>query len=219
LRILLVEDDQRFARTLSTALRRAGYDLTHVDTVELALAEPPVDVVLLDLNLPDGDGLQVCRQLRARGDVAIIVLSARVEEAERIAGLRAGADDYLVKPFGLGELQARMDAVLRRARPRPSGARVTGELLVDLDRYVATAAGVPLVLNRKEFHLLALLASEPGVVQRRDRLMLEVWHTSWPGTARTLDVHIARLRAKIEGVAAIEAVRGVGYRLVPHPER
>ncbi|MEV0134982.1 response regulator transcription factor [Dactylosporangium sp. NPDC050688] len=215
MKVLLVEDDLRFARVLGTALHRAGYELTHVGTATQALAAAPADVVLLDLNLPDWDGLHVCRQLRARSEVVIIVLSARSDEGERIAGLRAGADDYLVKPFGFGELQARIEAVLRRARPRPAGVREIGTLRVDLDRHEAFAGGDRLPLNRKEFQLLALLSGEPGTVLRRDRLMIEVWNTPWPGTARTLDVHIARLRAKLEGAAHVEAVRGVGYRLVP----
>ncbi|WP_327000697.1 response regulator transcription factor [Dactylosporangium sp. NBC_01737] len=215
MKVLLVEDDLRLARVLGTALRRAGYELTHVGTATEALAAAPVDVVLLDLNLPDWDGLHVCRQLRARSEVVIIVLSARAEEGERIAGLRAGADDYLVKPFSFGELQARIEAVLRRARPRPAGVREVGALRVDLDRHEAFVDGDRVQLSRKEFQLLALLAAEPGTVQRRDRLMIEVWNTSWPGTARTLDVHIARVRAKVEAAVHVEAIRGVGYRIVP----
>ncbi|MDG4765055.1 response regulator transcription factor [Solwaraspora sp. WMMD406] len=215
MKVLLVEDDLRFARVLGTALRRAGYELTHVGTATEALAAAPADVVLLDLNLPDWDGLHVCRELRARSEVVIIVLSARSEESERIAGLRAGADDYLVKPFSFGELQARIEAVLRRARPRPAGVREIGTLRVDLDRHEAFVSDERLSLSRKEFQLLALLSGEPGTVQRRDRLMIEVWNTSWPGTSRTLDVHIARLRAKVEGSVHVEAIRGVGYRLVP----
>ena len=213
--VLLVEDDLRFARVLATALKRAGYTVNHFTTAAAALAAPPADIVLLDLNLPDWDGLHVCRELRSRSDAAIIVLSARTDQSDRIAGLRGGADDYLVKPFGFGELQARIEAVLRRSRPRPAGVRRIGTLRVDLDRYEVSIDGEPVVLSRKEFQLLALLAEEPGVVQRRDRLIIEVWHTSWPGTARTLDVHIARVRATVESAVLVQAVRGVGYRLVP----
>ena len=142
-----------------------------------------------------------------------LVLSARDAERDRVLGLRTGADDYLVKPFGLAELHARVEAVLRRARPRPAGVRDIGRLRVDLDQYRAYVDSSPVVLTRKEFQVLAILAAQPGVVVRRDRLVAEVWHTSWLGTSRTLDVHIATLRAKIGDAARLETVRGVGFRI------
>jgi DNA-binding response OmpR family regulator len=216
MRVLLVEDDLRFARALTATLHRFGYEVRHVTTGEDALAAGAgYDLVLLDLGLPDVDGLVVCRALRRDSDVAIIVLTARGDERDRVAGLRGGADDYMVKPFGVAELQARVEAVLRRARPRPAGSRAVGRLSVDLDRHQAYVDAEPVALTRKEFHLLAVLAGEPGQVVKRDRLITEVWQTSWPGTSRTLDVHVATLRSKLMGAAQVENVRGVGYRLVP----
>jgi len=218
-RIMLVEDDHRFAGTLCPALRRRGYEVSHAPTGSAALAAGDCDLVLLDLGLPDLDGLEVCRTLRARSDVAIIVLTARGEEWDRVGGLRAGADDYVVKPFSLVELQARIDAVLRRSRPRSRGELRLGRLVVRLDRWEATWDGEPIPLTRKEFELLAVLAREPGAVVPRDRLIIEVWRTSWRGANRTLDVHIATLRGKLADRGLVETVRGVGFRLaVPDPE-
>jgi DNA-binding response OmpR family regulator len=216
MRVLLVEDDARFAGALTAALRRSGYEVEHATTAAAALAASPADLVLLDVGLPDGDGMDVCRKLRAQADVAIIMLTARGEERDRVAGLRGGADDYVVKPFGFAELQARIEAVLRRARPRPEGVRTVGRLQVDLDQHQVTVDGVPITLTRKEFHLLTLLIAEPGTAVRRERLLTEVWHTSWRGTSRTLDVHMATLRGKIGPGAQIETIRGVGYRIAPH---
>jgi DNA-binding response OmpR family regulator len=216
MRILLVEDDHRFARALAAALqRRAGHEIDHVTTAAAALAAPAADLVLLDLGLPDADGTEVCRQLRERSDVGIIMLTARGEERERVAGLRCGADDYMVKPFGVPELQARIEAVLRRARPRPAGVRVVGRLKIDLDQYRAYVDDRPVTLAKKEFQVLAMLSAQPEVAVRRERLMQEVWHTSWRGTSRTLDVHMTTLRSKLGDGAHIETIRGVGYRLLP----
>jgi DNA-binding response OmpR family regulator len=214
MRILLVEDDFRLARALCAALRRSGYDVDHVATATEAVAAPPTDLVLLDLGLPDADGIEVCRKLRAGSDVAIIVLTARSEERDRVAGLRGGADDYVVKPFGYAELHARIEAVLRRARPRLVGVSTVGRLRVDFDRHRAFVDHEPITLTRKEFQLLTILAAAPEVTVRRERMLAEVWHTSWRGTSRTLDVHMATLRAKIGNAAQIETMRGVGYRIV-----
>jgi DNA-binding response OmpR family regulator len=214
MRVLLVEDDFRFARALAAALRRSGYDIDHAATAAAALAAPPADLILLDLGLPDADGIELCRQLRAQSDVGIIVLTARGEERDRVAGLRGGADDYVVKPFGFAELQARVEAVLRRARPRPVGVHAVGRLRVDLDRHTAYLDSEPITLTRKEFQLLAILVTQPEVAVRRERLLAEVWHTSWRGTSRTLDVHMATLRSKIRDGAQIQTIRGVGYRIV-----
>lgn len=220
MRALLVEDDIRFASALTSALRRFGYDVHHVLSAAEALNAPSRDIVLLDLGLPDVDGLVLCRHLRRDSDVPIIVLTARSDERDRVAGLRGGADDYMVKPFGVAELQARMEAVLRRARPKPAGIRTIGQIHVDLDQHQVFLGTAPVALTRKEFQLLAVLAAEPGRVVSRDRLTTEVWHTSWSGTSRTLDVHMATLRAKLRGAALIENVRGVGYRLVvPETDR
>jgi len=214
-RILVVEDEPRFARPLVSALRRHGYEVLHVTDAEGALRAPPCDLVLLDLGLPDRDGMRVCQEIRERGDTPIVVLTARAEEVHRVAGLRFGADDYVVKPFGFDELEARIQAVLRRCGPqRAPQVYTVGGLVVDLTSRTAYARGEPVALARKEFQLLAALAAQPGVVHRRERLLLDVWNTSWQGTSRTLDVHIAALRAKLAGVVGVETVRGVGYRLV-----
>ncbi len=143
------------------------------------------------------------------------MLTARGQERERVTGLRAGADDYVVKPFGFAELQARMEAVLRRARPaRTAGVLTVGKLSVDLDKHSAFVNESPVPLTRKEFQLLAILMAEPEMAVRRERLFSEVWRTTWQGTSRTLDVHMTTLRSKIGGGAEIQTIRGVGYRIV-----
>jgi len=214
MRMLLVEDDTRLADALTIALRRCGYTIQRVTTAADALAAPAVDLVLLDLGLPDGDGVQVCRELRRRGDqTAIIAVTARGEDRDKVAGLRAGADDYLVKPFSLAELQARIEAVLRRVRPRAPEPFVAGPLRIDLERREVARDGRSIALTRKEFDLLAALTREPGRVVERDRLLLEVWGTSWTGAGRTLDVHMASLRAKLGEPPVVATVRGVGYKL------
>ncbi|MFG1998777.1 response regulator transcription factor [Spirillospora sp. NPDC048911] len=215
MRILLVEDDRRFAAALVKSLRQCGHEVEYVDNAAAALAGPACDLVLLDLGLPDLDGLEVCRRMRRRGDVAIIILSARGTERDRVTGLRCGADDYLVKPFGVAELQARMDAVLRRVRPQSNGVHTVGGLEVDLDARVARVDGDRVKLTPKEFSLLAALIREQGVVLMREQLLREVWGTTWQGKSRTLDVHVSTLRTKIRTGARVEAVHGVGYRLVP----
>jgi len=214
-RVLLVEDDVRVAGALETALRRRGYDLLRAGTAAEALAAPPVDLVLLDLGLPDGDGLEVCRELRRRGDVAIIAVTARAEERDRIAGLRIGADDYVVKPFGMAELQARIDAVMRRAARSAArqGAVTVGPLTIDLDAHRVTSDGTEISLTRKEYDLLAALARRAGAVVTRDQLLADVWQTTWVGSPHTVEVHVASLRGKLGDPALVQTVRGVGYRL------
>jgi DNA-binding response OmpR family regulator len=213
MRILLVEDDVRLAGALSDALRRSGFEVAHAPTAAAALTAPAADIILLDLTLPDRDGLQVCRELRARSEVPVIVLTARGEERDRVTGLRAGADDYVTKPFSMAELHARIEAVLRRARPRPDGVLVAGPLRVDLTRHDVTRDGRPVALTRKEFELLTVLARDAGAMISRDRLLLEVWHSAWRGNRRTLAVHMATLRAKLGKPQLVETVRGIGYRL------
>jgi DNA-binding response OmpR family regulator len=218
MRILLVEDDLRLAEPLVVALRRAGFEVAHATTAEAALTSPTPDIVLLDLSLPDRDGLEVCRKLRQRGETPIIMLTARGDERDRVTGLRSGADDYVVKPFSMAELQARIEAVLRRARPRPDAVLVAGPLRVDVHRHEVTVDGRRVVLTPKEFDLLATLARDPGAVISRSRLLLEVWHTPWRGNERTLDVHMNTLRAKLDAPHLVETIRGIGYRLaVPAP--
>src|SRR5262249_20587822 len=165
--------------------------------------------------LPDRDGIEVCRELRRRGDVAIIAVTARGHERDRIAGLRTGADDYLVKPFGMAELQARIDAVMRRAaRSAPDrGVVNAGPLVIDLDAPRVTVAGAEVCLTRTEYDLLAALARRPGAVVTRDELLADVWQTTWTGNPHTVEVHVAALRAKLGDPGLVQTVRGVGYRL------
>ncbi|WP_017600461.1 response regulator transcription factor [Nocardiopsis lucentensis] len=219
MRILVVEDDDRVARGLVTALRSASFDVQRVATAERALAAPPADVVLLDLGLPDLDGIDLLRHLRERPQTAIIAVTARGEERDRVRGLRAGADDYVVKPFGVAELLARIDAVLRRTRAARAEAedtepRVTvGPLTLDPGAREARVGDHPLQLTRKEFDLLALLAARSPSVVARDQILDQVWGAAWEASSRTLDTHIASLRAKLGSSVRIRTVRGVGYLL------
>ena len=214
MRILLVEDEDSIAEPLAEGLRREGFDVDRAATAAAALAAGPADCVLLDLRLPDGDGYAVCRSLRERSSVPIIMVTARGEEIDRVIGLELGADDYVVKPFGLRELIARIRAVTRRtaAQPGPGPARV-GELEVDPRRRRVLLAGRPLELTAKEFDLLAALAEDPGAVLSRSRLLERIWGTAWFGQTKTIDVHIGSLRRKLGDPGLIETVRGVGYRL------
>jgi len=218
--ILVVEDDDAIATGLVRVLDSQGYDVRRVDRGggALAAAREGVALVLLDLGLPDGDGIQVCRSLRtAHPDLAIVILTARDAELDVVSGLDAGADDYLVKPFRLSELLARVRAHLRRndagARRQDRAPLVAGSLTVDLDARRAWAAGAELPLRPKEFDLLALLVAESGRVVTRDRIMREVWDTEWLGATKTLDTHILNLRGKLGPASAITTLRGVGYRL------
>jgi len=210
--ILVVEDDVRLADALCVALRRRGYGVSHVGTGAEALAAPDCDLVLLDLGLPDMDGLVVCKQLQERSDVAVIVLTARGDERDRVLGLRTGADDYLVKPFSMVELTARIEAVLRRHHPRPSGPITVGTLRIDPEARVVHIDDAPVALRPKEYELLVVLARQAGTVVPRQLLIMQVWRSTWPGAARTLEVHIGSLRGKIAAAGRIEAVHGVGYR-------
>src|SRR5438094_51329 len=181
-----------------------------------ATAREDRGIVVLDLGLPDLDGFDLCRQLRGSGDVPILILTARDEEADRIIGLELGADDYLTKPFSPRELVARVRAVLRRADPGPPESHIieVGELQVDLRARRATFAGSLLALRTLEFELLAELARNAGHVVTRDRLLDRVWGLSFPGGTRTVDVHVAQLRKKLRRPDVIQTVRGVGYRLL-----
>jgi DNA-binding response OmpR family regulator len=213
--ILVVEDEDAIAEPLVDGLRREGFDVTRVANGTDALEAAASDLVLLDLRLPDIDGLDVCRQLRERSRVPIIVVTARGEEADRVVGLELGADDYLVKPYGLRELIARIRAVTRRA----GGLSATDEPLrvggleVDERARQASLDGAELQLTPKEFELLAALARDPGAAVTRQRLLADVWQTTWYGSAKTIDVHIAALRKKLGDPGWIETVRGIGFRL------
>ena len=218
MRILIVEDDDAIAKPLAEGLRREGFEVTRVATGEEALEASLPDLVLLDLRLPGVDGTEVCRRLRARSDVPIIVVTAKGEEVDRVVLLELGADDYIVKPFGFRELLARVRAVMRRARPGSDRSHIqVGELEIDVRGRRAALDGQPLGLTTKEFDLLALLASEPGTVVSRQRILREVWDTEWFGPTKTVDVHVASLRKKLGDPAWIETVRGIGLRLVPRP--
>jgi two-component system, OmpR family, response regulator RegX3 len=216
MRVLVVEDEDAIAEPLLEGLRREGFDVSRAATGADALAAPEPDVVLLDLRLPDMDGLDVCRGIRERSQVPIIVVTARGEEADRVVGLELGADDYVVKPFGLRELIARIRAVTRRGHAPPGDAVLrAGTLEVDLRARRVRADGREVELTPKEFDLLAALARDPGAVVSRRRLLEEVWETSWYGSTKTIDVHVAALRRKLGDAEAIETVRGVGFRLRP----
>jgi DNA-binding response OmpR family regulator len=215
MQVLVVEDEDAIANPLVEGLRREGFDVTRVATGREALEAPEPDVVLLDLRLPDVDGFTVCRELRTRSQVPIIVVSARGEEIDRVVGLELGADDYVVKPFGLRELIARIRAVTRRAHAVEDDSAVltVGALTVDTRAHRVTLDGAEVPLTAKEFDLLVLLAREPGVVVERERILRDVWHTTWYGSAKTIDVHVAALRRKLGDPGWIETVRGVGLRL------
>jgi DNA-binding response OmpR family regulator len=217
MRVLLVEDDIRVAAALAEGLRKRGYEVDCAGSMAEALQAPAADLVLLDLGLPDGDGMDLCRMLRARQpEVGIIAVTARGSERDRVAGLLTGADDYVVKPFSMAELQARMAALLRRSVRGGAGAgpeeTVLGDLRIDVGARRVTHRGVEITLTRKEFDILATLARRPGVAVPRDRIIMEVWQTSWVG-AHVLDVHMASLRGKLGDPSLVQTVRGVGYRL------
>jgi len=215
--VLLVEDDDAIAEPLASGLRREGFEVMRAASGGEALAAEGADLVLLDLRLPDVDGFTVCRELRARSDVPIIVVSARGEEVDRVVGLELGADDYVVKPFGLRELVARIRAVTRRTGDRRGGddgeALAVGTLRIDLRAHRVSVDGADVALTAKEFALLALLAREPGAVVDRERILREVWNTSWYGSSKTIDVHVAAIRRKLGDPGWIETVRGIGLRL------
>lgn len=212
--LLVVEDDPTISDPLASGLRRRGYEVGVVTTGRAALDADGYDVVLLDLGLPDIDGYDVCRQLRARSDVPIIVVTARGDEADRVIGLELGADDYIVKPFGFRELVARIRAVTRRVQPRTdNGQRRVGSLELDARTRRVHLDGREVELTPKEFDLLAALMEEPGVVVSRRRLAEDVWDSGWYAHSRTVDVHVGALRRKLGDSGWIETVRGIGFRL------
>jgi DNA-binding response OmpR family regulator len=210
--VLIVEDDESIAAQLVRGLTRGGYQVDHVMTGHEALAWGKADVVLLDLELPDVDGVQVCRRLRERMDAAIIVVTAHGEEPDRVMALDAGADDYLVKPFGLAELQARIRAVLRRVRPGGDVVR-HGPLVVDIRTHRVTVSGTEVLLTPKEFDILECLAADPGRVVTRQEILETAWDAHWYGPTKVLDVHVASLRRKLGVPGLIDTVYGRGFRL------
>jgi two-component system, OmpR family, response regulator RegX3 len=215
MRVLVVEDDSSIAEPLAANLRRQGFTVERAATGAAALSAVEADVVLLDLGLPDMDGTEVCRRLRATSDVPIIILTARGDEVDRVVGLELGADDYVVKPFSFRELVARIRAVSRRRQPEiATGQPVRhGSLTLDRRARRVFVAGEEVPLTPKEFDLLALLMEEPGVVIARRRILERVWDTTWYGPSRSLDVHVASLRRKLGAPEWVETVRGVGFRM------
>jgi DNA-binding response OmpR family regulator len=221
-RILVVEDETTLREALAYNLKREGYEVTSSgdggEALELA-RDNEFDLIVLDVMLPTLDGLSIVRILRKEQRTPIILLTARSGEVDRIMGLETGADDYVVKPFSLGELLARVRAVLRRSAPEATTALQAGDLMLDLIGRKAYRGGVELRLSHKEFDLLAALMRNTGMALNRERLLQEVWGYDYPGDTRTVDVHIRWLREKIEENAAepqrIVTVRGVGYRFEP----
>ncbi len=215
---VVIEDDEAIGDLVGAYLERAGFQVVRERTGEGGLnavewRDPRF--VVLDLGLPDMDGFDVCRQLRAGGRVPILILTARDEETDRIIGLELGADDYVTKPFSPRELVARVRAVLRRTEPDPLEARVieVSDLRLDLRNRSVTVAGSPILLRTLEFDLLAELARNAGQVVSRNRLLGRVWGLSFAGGTRTVDVHVAQVRKKLGRPGLIETVRGVGYRV------
>jgi DNA-binding response OmpR family regulator len=225
-RVLVVEDEEDIAVPLMRTLEREGYDVLWVDSGQKALDEleaRSADVVILDLGLPDMDGLEVCRKARGAGyEGAIMIVTARAGELDRVVGLDYGADDYLAKPFGLAELQARVRALLRRTG---AGGGLNGAnegLHIDVAARRVYTGDTEVQLTGKEFDVLSILAANKDKVVSRGRLMADVWDENWYGSTKTLDVTIGRLRQKLEGQGVTErvvAVRGVGFRLeAPAPD-
>ena len=216
--ILLVEDDRAIADALLDGLRDNNFAVDHVVSGADAVSKVRrggITTVILDLGLPDMDGTEVCRQLRAFSHVPIIVASARESEMDRVDVLELGADDYLVKPFGIKELVARIHAVLRRSlgAAAPLTELTVGALHIDSRTRSVHLDGVEIAFTPKEFDLIEYLAREPGTVFRRADILRDVWQTTWYGTTKTLDAHVASIRKKLGNPDWIEAVRGVGFAL------
>jgi two-component system KDP operon response regulator KdpE len=223
-RVLVVDDEPQFLRALQTNLRGAGYDVVGATTAEEALstaALQPPDAVILDLLLPDGRGTDVCQELRRWTDAPIILVSAVGDEAEKISALDAGADDYVTKPFAIGELLARLRAALRRAGPTAEPTLVIGELTLDLDKHTVSVEGIPVHLTPHEFELLRVLAQNEGKLLTHKTILREVWGPAYQRESSYLHVFVSQLRRKLEPDPArpryILTEPGAGYRLV-NPE-
>jgi two-component system alkaline phosphatase synthesis response regulator PhoP len=221
--VLVVDDERNIVELVRLYLEKEGYSVIAASDGEQALvqfdrADP--DLVVLDLMLPKMDGFEVCRELRRRSDVPILMLTARSEDVDAIVGLELGADDYVTKPFNPRALVARVKAILRRTSATSRGTRPisVGSLRIDPRRRQAVVGDRQLDLRAREFDLLFALARDPGVVLTRDSLLEDVWGTDFPGETRTVDVHVAEVRKKLgDDGPQVETVRGVGYRLVPPP--
>ena len=216
--LLLVEDEDAIGSLVSAYLEQTGYRVAWVRSGEEALAQLEQlrpSLVILDIGLPGQDGFDVCRGIRARSSVPILMLTARDEEVDRVAGLEVGADDYVTKPFSPRELAARVKAVLRRTQPPPREERLElGDVAVDTLAREVTVAGEAIELTGKEFDLLAYLLENAGIVVSRDQLLERVWGMSYAGGTRTVDVHVAQLRRKLGRPDAIRTFRGSGYKAV-----
>ena len=218
-KVLLVEDDKSIADSVITSLQMAGLEVHHVMTGAEAISaatEISPDVVLMDLGLPDMDGLDASKTIRETSAVPIIIVSARGDELDRVLGLELGADDYVVKPFSQRELLARIRAVTRRNADvtQPTSTREGARLQIDERAHTVLLDGAEIALTAKEFDLLAFLYAEPGVVFRRNDILEHVWDTNWYGTTKTLDAHIASIRKKLGSPDWIQSVRGVGFKYV-----
>ena len=221
LRILVVEDEKSISEPLAEGLGREGFDSEVTATLESARQgwRRSPDLILLDVMLPDGDGRDLAREIRRESDVPIIMLTARGEEIDRVVGLELGADDYVVKPFSMRELTARIRAILRRGRSSEARTPIQiGEIRLDPASRTVTKGDQPVELAAKEFDLLQMLMASAGQVLRREQIMDEVWDPHWFGPTKTLDVHVSWLRKKIEDDPAdpryITTVRGVGFRFL-----
>jgi DNA-binding response OmpR family regulator len=217
--VLLVEDEPSVGELVRGYLMRDGYRVIWVRSGEDALVELDrhrVRIVILDIGLPGKDGFDVCRDMRARSNVPILMLTARDEEADRIVGLEVGADDYLTKPFSPRELVARMKAILRRSEPQEGKEKTVslGDVVLDRESHDVTVAGKPVELTAKEFDLLAYFMANPGLVVSRDLLLERVWGQEYPGGTRTVDVHVAQVRRKLDRPDLIRTLRGTGYKAV-----
>jgi DNA-binding response OmpR family regulator len=216
--LLLVEDDDSIGRLVKSYLEQQdGWRVVWLRSGEEAIAElrrHPVRLVVLDLGLPGIDGFEVCRQIRAQSKVPIVMLTARDEEPDRVAGLELGADDYVPKPFSPRELAARIKAILRRVEQRGEDALLTGrDIVLRRDSHDVTVGGAAIELTSKEFDLLACFLEHPGIVLSREKLLDLVWGMTYPGGTRTVDVHVAQLRRKLGDPDSIRTVRGAGYKL------
>jgi DNA-binding response OmpR family regulator len=218
--VLLVEDDEAIGQVVAGYLEQSdGWTVVWARSGEEALAladDPAIRIVVLDVGLPGIDGFDVCRALRSRSRIPIIMLTARDEESDRVVGLEIGADDYMLKPFSPRELAARLRAILRRAGPAGlEGVFESDGLRVDRDARELTLDGQTVELTIKEFDLLTCLIDHPRIVLSRERLLELVWGLTYPGGTRTVDVHVAQLRRKLGPLDPIKTVRGAGYKFVP----
>ncbi len=214
--VLLVEDEPSVGELVSSYLTRDGYRVIWVRSGEDALVEldrHQLRIVLLDIGLPGMDGFDVCRAIRLKSKVPILMLTARDEEADTVVGLEVGADDYVTKPFSPRELAARIKAILRRTDPAPDkDVLALGDVILDRESHDVTVAGEPIELTAKEFDLLAFFLANPGAMLSRDLLLDRVWGMEYPGGTRTVDVHIAQLRRKLGRPDLIKTLRGAGYK-------